>query len=273
MSMSIKSTGSISDTAKVLFTKGKDLEDVYEGGLQVIGAGFGRTGTSSMQLALEKLYGAPCYHMREIIGKQHAQFFIDLEDKKLSVEQIREHFKCYACTQDVPTCFYWEELLKAYPNAKVVLTVRDFDGWWTSCNNTIFCTAPGNPKIWWGNWIVQHVMPPWIKWANMMWKSFYWKHMKGDFSRENGKRMFEEWNASVIAKCPKDRLLVFDVKEGWGPLCKFLGKPVPDEPFPRVNDTSQMLKLYRIKNGIGYAILTVGVAVVAIGVKAIHTFM
>ena len=49
-------------------------------------------------------------------------------------------------------------------------------------------------------------------------------------------RFFEEWNANVIKSVPEDRLLVYDVREGWEPLCKFLGLPIPDEPFPRLND-------------------------------------
>ena len=84
-------------TVKFMFSKAEDNSTVYEDGVQVIGAGFGRTGTSSMQVALEKLYAAPCYHMREVIGKQHAQFFSDLYDMKISDEGIREHFKSYAC--------------------------------------------------------------------------------------------------------------------------------------------------------------------------------
>jgi hypothetical protein len=158
------------EIASFLVSKTKDFDETYSEGLQVIGAGFGRTGTSSMQVALEQLYGAPCYHMREVIGKQHAGFFLDLVDKKVTDDKIREHFRAYACTQDIPTSLFWEDLLRAFPNAKVVLTVRDFEGWYKSCSETIFVTAPGNKKMWWGIWVVQHVLPPWIKWDRMMWK-------------------------------------------------------------------------------------------------------
>lgn len=131
-----------------MFQRGKEITDVYADGLQVIGAGLGRTGTSSTQEALQILYGAPCYHMREVIGKAHAPFFVALKDGKLSNQQIRDHFKAYACTQDIPSSLFWEELLAANPDAKVVLTVRDFDAWWKSVNDTILITAPGNPNIW-----------------------------------------------------------------------------------------------------------------------------
>ena len=87
----------------------------------------------------------------------------------------------------------------------------------------------------------------------MIWHVFYGPaHFNGDFSRESGQRVFEEWKASVISRCPKDKLLVFEVKQGWEPLCAFLGKPVPNQPFPRINDTPHMRKLYMIKNTLGY---------------------
>ena len=95
----------------------------------------------------------------------------------------------------------------------------------------------------------------------------------GDFSKAHLERHFNAWNQSVIDKCPKDKLLVFDVKQGWEPLCKFLGKPVPDTPFPHVNDASQMVKLYRIKNSIGYALVAVGVVGVAIAVQLVRSLL
>ncbi len=74
-------------------------------------------------------------------------------------------------------------------------------------------------------------------------------------------RVYNDWHQQVIEKCPKDKLLVFDVKEGWEPLCKFLGKPIPDVPFPNTNDTEQMKKLHKILNLVGWTFfgLTVGV--------------
>lgn len=65
------------------------------------------------------------------------------------------------------------------------------------------------------------------------------KYLNGDYSKESFKRLHESWTKSVIATCPKDKLLIFDVKQGWEPLCKFLGKPVPNVPFPNVNDSKQ----------------------------------
>ena len=98
-------------------------------------------------------------------------------------------------------------------------------------------------------------------------------HIAGDFSKANIERHYNAWNQSVIDTCPKDKLLVFDVKQGWEPLCKFLGKPVPDTPFPHVNDASQMVKLYRIKNSIGYALVAVGVVGVAIAVQLVRSLL
>jgi hypothetical protein len=64
-------------------------------------------------------------------------------------------------------------------------------------------------------------------------------------SRENAVRVFEAHNAAVQAYVPADRLLVYEVSQGWEPLCEFLGVPVPDTPFPRVNDTESMQRRQR----------------------------
>lgn len=87
--------------------------------------------------------------------------------------------------------------------------------------------------------------------------------MKGDSSRVGMERNFNDWHAEVIAKCPKDKLLVFDVREGWAPLCKFLGKPIPDVPFPNTNDTQAMQELHKKVNRQGW--LYLGLTLGAVG--------
>jgi hypothetical protein len=90
------------------------------------------------------------------------------------------------------------------------------------------------------------------------------KYLNGDYSKESFKRLQDSWTKSVIATCPKDKLLIFEVKQGWEPLCKFLGKPIPNVPFPNVNDSKQNRQLHIGMNRLGYAYLgllglTVGV--------------
>ena len=227
-------------------------------GLMVIGAGLPRTGTTSTQIALEILYGRPCYHMREVIQNDHTNFFIDWkETREKTSDEIRRHFKNYGCSLDLPACMFWEELLAEYPNAKVLLTVRDPEGWFKSCNETLFASQPGNKNIWWGCWIVHMVVPYFIKHHKMLWLTWGGPHFGGEYDSATVTRAFVGWNESVIARCPKDKLLVFDVKQGWAPLCKFLGKPVPDVPFPNANDSKVMKKLQHSKNNMGYLILAV----------------
>lgn len=133
---------------------------------------------------------------------------------------------------------------------------------------------PGNPNMPFGVWVVQHTLPFWIKWAHMMrtcrWGEMFFKpDGKADFSKEHLVKIFNDWNASVKAECPKDKLLVFDVKEGWEPLCKFLGKPIPDQPFPNLNDTKEMKKIVAIMNSLGWIICAAGVAATAFGARVI----
>ena len=86
--------------------------------------------------------------------------------------------------------------------------------------------------------------------------------MKCDSSRAGMEKAFNAWHKEVIEKCPKDKLLVFDVKEGWEPLCKFLNKPIPDVPFPNTNDTAQMIELHKVCNRYGWAFFGMAVSVV-----------
>ena len=150
--------------------------------LLVIGAGFGRTGTSSTQDALELLLNAPCYHMREVLQRDHIDFFIEWKEKRnMPLERIREHFQHYASTLDLPACFVWEDLLAAYPNAKVVLNVRDFDGWFKSCEETIFNSQPGNKKMLWGIWVLHMMSPFFQRFHKMMWLTWGGPYFGGDY--------------------------------------------------------------------------------------------
>ena len=108
----------------------------------------------------------------------------------------------------------------------------------------------------------------------MIYEGWVKKFMKCDSSRAGMERAFNEWHKEVIEKCPEDKLLVFDVKEGWEPLCKFLNKPIPDVPFPNTNDTVQMVELHKMCNRIGWAYfgvaVSVGVGLVYLTATKIH---
>ncbi len=195
--------------------------------LKVIGAGLGRTGTLSLKLALEHLGFGPCYHMIEIMGQARERLpqWIQVVRGKPDWDAIFDGFQS---SVDYPTCYFWREQAAHYPEAKVILSTRDAEGWFESVNKTIM--SPGSV-------------------ASMRAGPFA-EFMDGTVLRDFGDRTndrdfmvdyFRKWESSVIAECPPERLLVHRSADGWEPLCKFLGVPVPDEPYPRVNSSEDML--------------------------------
>lgn len=200
-------------------------------GLEVICVGYGRTGTLSLRSALEKL-GYPCHHMEEFFKNNKADPipFIEAEaGKDVDWDII---LKDYRATTDWPSARFWEQLVKRYPKAKVVLTVRDPESWYRSCTETIVHgTHQGLPS-----W----VYPKRYQNISSMINKVVWQ---GEFENRFHDKAFaiQKFNnhiERVKQVVEPERLLVFRVQEGWEPLCKFLDLPIPGEPFPRVNDTA-----------------------------------
>lgn len=200
--------------------------------LQVIGAGFGRTGTASLKAALELLGFGPCYHMFEFMEHpEHARHWeLALAGKPVPWDEL---FRGYQATVDWPGCTFYQELMAASPDAKVVLSVRDPERWYESARKTIFTAPRGNPKM-----LLQLLTTP------RMWRSvrFVYRllHLRTFGRKEqdsaHATAVFAAHNEAVRRTVPPERLLVYEVKEGWEPLCRFLGVPVPPVPFPHVND-------------------------------------
>jgi len=195
--------------------------------LRVIGAGLGRTGTLSLKLALEHIGLGPCYHMSEMLAnmRSHLPLWLDATRGETECAAI---FSGYQSTCDYPGCTYWRALAQAYPDAKIVLTVRDPDSWFESVSATIFSDEhrarfEGNPMM--AEFIrstIFNQIDPIVK------------------DKEALIAFFNDWNRSVIDEVPPERLLVYQAKDGWGPLCEFLGVPVPAEPYPRVNSRHEL---------------------------------
>ncbi len=190
--------------------------------LKVIGSGLGRTGTMSTKLALEQL-GLRCHHMMEVfMHPQSVPLWVAAGDGKPDWDAI---FDGYEAMVDHPGCAYWRELMDVYPDAKVLHTVRDPDKWFDSTQATIFSPERPFPSE-----------EPMLSFFNHL-RRFY---EGGDMNdRAFMTDFFRRHTEKVIAGVPKDRLLVFEVSQGWGPLCEFLGVPVPDTPYPRENSTEQ----------------------------------
>ena len=193
--------------------------------MDVIGAGFGRTGTLSLKAALEQIGLGPCMHMIPLLADaERATLFRkaaegDTDSLDAAMEGCRS-------TVDWPGTYFWRELVERHPDAKVVLTVRDPQKWYDSAYRTIYraATAPRPPED----------MTAGIEMAHaVVWDGTF----DGRFAdRDFAIRVFLEHNEAVRRTVPADRLLEFEVAQGWEPLCAFLGRPVPDEPFPRLND-------------------------------------
>ena len=205
--------------------------------LKVIGAGFGRTGTLSLKAALERLGFGPCYHMVELLQHpEHVSYWEAAErGEKVAWDEL---FRGYQAAVDFPAYRQWEVLLNAYPDAKVVLSTRDPEAWWASANATIY--RAGNSL---SSRVRLGVQLPFSARARLLLRVFklaggvWQKDFAGEFeNRAEALRRFKAHEARVRERVPADKLLVYEVKQGWEPLCAFLGVPVPDEPFPRRND-------------------------------------
>ncbi|MGH8149240.1 MAG: sulfotransferase family protein [Steroidobacteraceae bacterium] len=195
--------------------------------LDVIGAGLGRTGTTSLKVALEQLGFSRCHHMSELIRHPEQA---PLWDRAAAGEPVdwEEVLAGYRATTDWPACHFYKALAQRYPRAKVILTVRDPERWFQSTQATIF-----NPDF----LATASEMPHGGFVRNVLFSVFDERM----HDREHLIEVYERHNAEVRRAIAPGRLLVYEVKEGWEPLCRFLGVPVPSGPFPRVNTTEDFV--------------------------------
>jgi hypothetical protein len=210
--------------------------------VKVIGAGFGRTGTLSLKGALEQLGFGPCYHMLELF--EHPEH-VELWEAAARGAAINwdELFHDYNATVDWPACTFYEQLMQAYPDAKVVLTVRDPERWYESTSNTIYRMRriTGASPIRSALFTIVGVFAPDRRRSVRMINTIIWQGTFGGRfeDKEHAIAIFERHIAQVKERVPAEKLLVYDVKEGWEPLCRFLNVAVPEgRAFPHLNDTN-----------------------------------
>lgn len=204
--------------------------------MDVIGVGVGRTGTLSLKGALERLGFGPCFHMRNVLDHRDR---LPLWEAAADGQPVNWDavFAGYRSTVDWPGAALWRQLVAYYPDAKVILTVRDPQRWYDSVRLTIFQLFGGGKESPLAEEALQRI--PGIARMHAFNRKLVWDgaFLQGRFEdREFATRAFEEHNATVCREVPADRLLVFEVREGWGPLCDFLGASEPPEPFPHLND-------------------------------------
>ena len=199
--------------------------------IMVIGAGFGRTGTLSLKTALEQLGLGPCHHMVELFKHPEQIPVWDAATDGAPVDW-EALLAGYRSIVDWPGCHFWRELVDRYPGAKVVLTVRDPAGWYRSASDTIFRFMQEKPKddpAYQAQWRLARKM--------ILQQTFGGSTADPELAME----VLKMHDAEVKRTVPDDRLLVYEVKQGWAPLCAFLGLPVPDTPFPKSNTTEEFL--------------------------------
>jgi hypothetical protein len=195
--------------------------------LSVIGAGWGRTGTMSLKLALEALGLGPCHHMVEVI-RTPGQPELWTRAFEGEAQDWGELLKGYRACVDWPSAAFWAELAAHYPDAKVILTVRDPDAWFDSTQATIFHDDPAGPNP-----------PP--AFAAMLAAMMANGMGQTKHDRAAATAAFRAHVEAVKAAVPPERLLVYEVGQGWGPLCAFLGLDVPAAPFPKANTTEEFV--------------------------------
>jgi Sulfotransferase domain len=195
--------------------------------LKIIGAGLGRTGTTSLKLALEELIGGRCYHMSEVRERpDDPDVWGDAYAGKSP--DWSTFFDGYVATVDWPAAPFWREISEAFPDAPILLSVRDVDSWWRSASSTIFIAlatyfAPDAPADGWtrmGRGMMTSFSPAWQ-------------------DEESAKEAYLAYNDHVRATAPSRRLVEWNPGDGWGPLCEALGIEVPARPFPHANTTAE----------------------------------
>jgi len=240
--------------------------------VKVVGAGFGRTGTLSLKVALETLGFGPCYHMIEVFEHPEHVGFWEATWRGEPVDWDG-FLGGYEATVDWPACTFYEDLLQRHPDAKVLLSVRDPESWYESTRNTIYEIS----KITAGSRLSRAIfalvglfVPGVFKIGRMGNEIIWWGTFDGRFEdRSHAIKVFERHNEEVRRRVPRDKLLVYEVKEGWGPLCEFLGVEEPDKPFPRLNDAAEMRRRIRSVQALSLAVP----AVLALLAVAILVFL
>jgi len=194
--------------------------------MKLVGAGFPRTGTLSTHAALTRL-GFPCYHMAEVVMREEhtrAWHAFLVEHKPMDWKAL---FSDYQATVDAPAAFFYREILDTFPDAKVLLNLRDPESWYRS-----YMALRGTSEELQPHRSRNRRLDMWLRIVEAIEQHVF----GGRSDHDTCVAAFDAHNRRVEEETPRDRLLMFRVQEGWAPLCEFLGLEVPDEPFPRLNE-------------------------------------
>eukprot|EP00092_Neocalanus_flemingeri_P023068 GFUD01025008.1.p1 GENE.GFUD01025008.1~~GFUD01025008.1.p1 ORF type:complete len:291 (-),score=62.41 GFUD01025008.1:245-1117(-) len=230
-------------------------------GLAVIGAGLSRTGTLSTRAALELLLGGPCYHGAVPIVEQpeHGEIWKEAFVTG-SLDPVLKGgvLKGFRAGVDYPFNCWYKELLVLHPSAKVLLTVREPKQWVASIRfiHATMCSLATSFPYSSFLYLMGVLNVDFIKFALEDSNG-----QSGELSEairgteDQGVDFFNAHIQQVMSIVPPDQLLLFDVKDGWEPLCKFLDLPTPDMPFPHINDKRQVQLMYNTVRCVAWASL------------------
>jgi hypothetical protein len=193
--------------------------------LQVVGAGVGRTGTHSLKLALEQLLGGPCHHMLEVMGDpaQIPPWTDAIDGKPVDWNALLARYRALV---DWPGASFWPEISAANPDALVLLSVRDPEAWYKSASNTIFLTFEHMPEE----------LKPWMNAVRRLLAERFSDRFDDPMAMMDA---YERHNDAVRQGVPASQLLEWAPSDGWAPICERLGLPLPADPFPVTNTTSE----------------------------------
>ena len=197
--------------------------------MKVIGAGFGRTGTMSLKVALEELGAGPCLHSLESLRAGDTGAGATHWERLARGEQIDWHeaLQGWGSTVDWLGARFYGEILAAWPEAKVILSVREPEAWYESCYASLHATRdlPGAKPVGAAPALLEAV-------EGAIWQDVFENRFP---DRDHALAVFRRHREQVIATVPAERLLIYDILDGWAPLCSLLGVPVPETPFPHLN--------------------------------------
>jgi hypothetical protein len=216
--------------------------------MKVLGVGFGRTGTLSLKSALEDLGAGPCFHMLDLIEGENRErdlpYWIEIANR--GDYDWHEVFEPWESTVDWPAASRWEELIDAFPDVPVLLNVREFDGFYKSCQNTILAVkqaaqagelAPDTSRP-------QPSPELWGVIEKLIWQGDF----QGRFDdKEWVRQMYHDRIDTIKRTVPAERLTVWELGDGWAPLCEMLGVEEPDKPFPHLHDTNEFRGLFGLE--------------------------
>jgi len=216
--------------------------------IKIIGAGFPRTGTTTLKKALETLGYNKTYHFKDLIANpKKLKYWQELENKSLT--NFDALFDGFQATVDFPGYPYYKILLEKYPNAKVILTKRNFESWYESTLKTVWQAGPQTifaKIIMLAKMAFNQSLRDTFKCIKFMRNTYLNKQFNNNFSSKlNAEKIFFKHIDDVIKHVPKNQLLIYEVSDGWQPLCDFLEIQIPSEPFPHLNkkeDFHEMVK-------------------------------